>query len=169
MGTFSKDEHRGYDDDVESVASLSLGGKTEDSDCCLLDTENWDEDLKDNTNQTDCMKEVVVPSDNERQEKYEENIQQMTRNQTYHEFIRDRRNGRKHVLGMTDDMILDLDYTTLRLNVITRSDWEYHHILEISKSWERVTPKSFSGVIHLFESSLENIVHDQRRKTTEQI
>ena len=102
----------------------------------------------------------------ERCKKYEENIMQTARNQSYHEFIRDGRDGRKHVLGMTDDLILDLDYTTLRVNVIRSMDWEYQHILDVSKSWQRVTTDTFAGVIHLFESALDNIVNDERRKSS---
>lgn len=126
--------------------------------------ENWDQEL--NEQFQDASNDVLCSMESDSYKKYEKNIHDKTRNTLYYKFIKDPRIDRKQILGITDDLILDLNYESLRVDVITPARSDYIDKKRLSEEWgdHEVNRQQFSGVIHLFENALSNIVKDQQRK-----
>ena len=98
---------------------------------------------------------------------YKRNISDKARNQAYIKCVHDPRDDSQHIWGITDDLIIDLNYSTLEMVVVNPMRSDYQNFLEKSQHMEEIDKSTFSRAIHLSENSLQNIVRDQMSKCAE--
>ena len=61
-------------------------------------------------------------------EEFKTNIRNSTRNRTYHKFAIEKINGHSHVLAMTDDLIVDINKDTRKVNSFNPTNEQYKNL-----------------------------------------
>lgn len=97
-------------------------------------------------------------------EEFKQNINDKSRNRSYTKFVSDIRDGTKHILALTDDLIVDLNMKVSKIDILNPTRDEYRGMCALVSQGDDCTKDLTEMQMITFKETLPNIVKVQVMK-----
>ena len=89
-------------------------------------------------------------------DEFSRNSKDASRNRVFKTFIPEIRNNERHIIGMTDDVIFDLNMDTSRVRIVNPRQTDYKSLLELIHARKEYECKVRDNEMKIFKKALQN-------------
>ena len=97
--------------------------------------------------------------------KFKKNINDRTRNRSYKKFITAKRNDEQLMLGLTDDLIIEMNVDTLAVEINNPTRCNFASLLDMVLEARMLPLVKYAKEVKMFRLALPGIVEDQQLKS----